>query len=286
MSSPPNERALEQDITTDLRDRLSYGGYLKLDTLLSAQTPLSDPPFHDEMLFIVQHQTSELWLKLMIHELRGVIGQLQRDEVDPALKMLSRVETIQHQLTSQWSVLETLTPSDYLAFRHVLGSSSGFQSLQYRIVEFMLGNKNAAMLKVFEHDAASLAQLEDAWRAPSLYDVFLAWLARRGHAVPATVLERDVSRPHQHCAELVPVYRRIYENTDAHWEEYHLCEQLVDLETNFQVWRFRHMKTVERIIGYRRGTGGSSGVAFLRRALDLTFFPELFEVRSVLGTPP
>ena len=284
MSTPPNERALEQDITIDLRDRLSYGGYLQLDTLLSAQMPLSDPPLHDEMLFIVQHQTSELWMKLMIHELRGVIRQLQGDEIDPALKMLARVETIQHQLTSQWSVLETLTPSDYLAFRHVLGSASGFQSLQYRVIEFMLGNKNAAMLKVFAHDQKSLAQLEEALRGPSLYDVFLAWLARRGHAVPATVLERDVSKPHQRCAELVPMFRSIYENTDAYWEEYHLCEQLVDLETNFQVWRFRHMKTVERIIGYRRGTGGSSGVAFLRRALDLTFFPELFEVRTVLGT--
>jgi tryptophan 2,3-dioxygenase len=279
-----NERELEQDITTDLRDRMSYGGYLQLPTLLSAQLPLSNPPHHDEMLFIVQHQTSELWMKLMIHELRGVIGQLQADEVDPALKMLARVETIQHQLISQWSVLETLTPSDYLAFRNVLGTASGFQSLQYRVIEFMLGNKHAPMLKVFEYDHAALSQLEAALRAPSLYDVFLAWLARRGHAIPQHVLDRDVSQSHRRCAELVPMFKRIYENTDAYWEEYHLCEQLVDLESNFQVWRFRHMKTVERIIGYRRGTGGSSGVAFLRRALDLTFFPELFEVRTVLGT--
>ncbi len=284
MPQPTNQRELEQDITTDLRDRMSYGGYLQLETLLSAQKPLSNPPHHDEMLFIVQHQISELWIKLMIHELRGVVAQLQADEVDPALKMLARVETIQHQLTSQWSVLETLTPSDYLAFRNVLGAASGFQSLQYRMVEFLLGNKNAAMLKVFGHDDAGFAQLSNTLHSPSLYDVFLAWLARRGHAVPAQVLERDVALSHQHCAELVPMYRRIYENTDAYWEEYHLCEQLVDLETNFQLWRFRHMKTVERIIGYRRGTGGSSGVAFLRRALDLTFFPELFEVRSVLGT--
>ena len=281
--SQSNQRALEQGITTDLRDRLTYGGYLQLDTLLSAQRPLSDPPHHDELLFIIQHQTSELWLKLTIHELRGALAMLRADRVDPCLKMLARVKTIQRQLTEQWSVLETLTPSEYLEFRHVLGPASGFQSLQYRLVEFLLGNKNADMLPVFAHDAAGQAALEQALNAPSLYDEFLRWLARRGHAVPAALLERDWSKPHQRSAELIPVYKRIYEHTGEHWEAYHLCEQLVDVETNFQLWRFRHMKTVERIIGYRRGTGGSSGVAFLKQALELTFFPELLDVRTEIG---
>ncbi len=283
MSQERNRRDLEQEITTDLRDRISYGGYLRLDTLLSAQQPLSEPPHHDEMLFIIQHQTSELWLKLMIHELRAAVAQLRQDNVDSALKMLARVKKVLRQLVEQWSVLETLTPSDYLRFRDVLGPASGFQSLQYRMVEFLLGNKNAAMLKVFSHDETAAAQLRDVLEAPSLYDEFLAWLARRGHAVPAAVLERDVRESHERCDALVPVFKRIYEHTDDFWEEYHLSEQLVDLESDFQLWRFRHMRTVMRIIGFRRGTGGSSGVGFLKRALDLTFFPELFEVRTEIG---
>ena len=283
MATQDNQRALEQGITTDLRDRLTYGGYLHLDTLLSAQRPLSDPPHHDELLFIIQHQTSELWIKLVIHELRAAIDMLRQDRVDTCLKMLARVKTIQRQLTEQWSVLETLTPSEYLEFRHVLGPASGFQSLQYRLVEFLLGNKNAEMLRVFAHDATGHAELEAALRSPSLYDEFLRYLARHGHAVPPALLERDWSKPHQRSPELIPVYKRIYEHTREHWDAYHLCEQLVDVETNFQLWRFRHMKTVERIIGYRRGTGGSSGVAFLKQALELTFFPELFEVRTTIG---
>jgi tryptophan 2,3-dioxygenase len=282
---PDNLRALEQDITTDLRDRLSYGGYLQLDTLLSAQAPLSDPPHHDELLFIIQHQTSELWMKLVIHELSAAISHLRADRVDPCLKMLARVKTIQRQLTEQWSVLETLTPSEYLEFRHVLGPASGFQSLQYRVIEFLLGNKNADMLRVFAHDPAGTDALRAALQAPSLYDEFWSFLARQGHAVPASSLARDWSQPHRHDPALIPVLKRIYENTEEHWEAYHLCEQLVDVETNFQLWRFRHMKTVERIIGYRRGTGGSSGVAFLKQALELTFFPELFEVRTALDEP-
>ena len=283
MGNERNRRDLEQEITTDLHDRLTYGGYLRLDTLLAAQQPLSDPPHHDEMLFIIQHQTSELWLKLMIHELRGAVVQLRQDNVDSALKMLARVKKVLRQLVEQWSVLETLTPSDYLQFRDVLGPASGFQSLQYRMVEFLLGNKNAEMLKVFSHDEPAAAQLREVLEAPSLYDEFLAWLARRGHAVPAAVLERDVREPHVRCDALVPVFKRIYERTDDFWEEYHLSEQLVDLESDFQLWRFRHMRTVMRIIGFRRGTGGSSGVGFLKRALDLTFFPELFEVRTEIG---
>jgi len=285
MSQTPNQRALEQGITTDLRDRLTYGGYLQLDVLLSAQKPLSEPPHHDEMLFIVQHQVSELWLKLMIHELRAALACLQRDELGPMQKILARVKQVQRQLTEMWSVLETLTPADYLRFRDVLGPASGFQSLQYRLVEFLLGNKNADMVRVFAHDPAATAELEAALHAPGLYDELLRHLYRRGHAVPASCVERDWSLPHVREPGLIPVFKRIYEDTEAHWEAYATCEQLVDVEAAFQLWRFRHMKTVERIIGYRRGTGGSSGVGFLKQALDLTFFPELFEVRTVLGTP-
>ncbi len=285
MSNPGNQRDLEQGITTDLRDRMTYSGYLCLDTLLAAQRPLSDPPHHDEMLFIIQHQTSELWLKLMIHELLGAVAHLRQGNVDNVLKMLARVKQIQRQLIEQWSVLETLTPSEYLEFRDVLGPASGFQSLQYRIVEFVLGNKNEGMMRVFSHDAQAAEQLRQVLEAPSLYDQFLTWLAQRGHAVPDALLERDVAQPHRQCPELVPVLQRIYENTDTFWEEYQLSEALVDVESAFQLWRFRHMRTVMRIIGFRRGTGGSSGVEFLKRALDLTFFPELFDVRTRIGTP-
>lgn len=283
MNDNQNLRPLEQGIELDLRDRTTYGGYLQLPTLLSAQKPLSDPPHHDEMLFIIQHQVAELWLKLLIHELRAAIAHLQRDDVDTTLKILARVKHVQRQLFEEWAVLSTLTPSEYLEFRSVLGPSSGFQSLQYRLVEFLLGNKNAGMLKVFDHDPAAQAELQQALETPSLYDEFLRYLARRGHAVPGECFERDVTRPHERVAGLVPVFKRIYENARDFWPEYHLCEQLVDIEESFQLWRFRHMKTVERIIGYRRGTGGSSGVAFLKKALDLTFFPELLEVRTVIG---
>ncbi|WP_188659863.1 tryptophan 2,3-dioxygenase [Arenimonas soli] len=285
MTQPPNQRALEQGITTDLRDRLTYGGYLQLDTLLSAQKPLSDPPHHDEMLFIVQHHVSELWLKLLIHELRAALACLQNDELGPMQKILARVKQVQRQLTEMWSVLETLTPADYLQFRDILGPASGFQSLQYRLVEFLLGNKNADMVKVFSHDPDATAQLEAVLNAPSLYDEFLRHLHRKGYAIPAGCVERDWSKPHEREPGLVPVFKAIYEDTDTHWEAYATCEQLVDVEASFQFWRFRHMKTVERIIGYRRGTGGSSGVGFLKQALELTFFPELFEVRTVLGQP-
>lgn len=278
------KRDLEAGITTDLKDRVSYGGYLQLDTLLSAQQPLSQPAHHDEMLFIIQHQTSELWMKLIIHELKSAIAHLAVDEVGPCLKILARVKQIQRQLFEQWAVLETLTPSEYLQFRHVLGPASGFQSHQYRTIEFLLGNKNADMIAVFAHAPALQAELLAVLHAPGLYDEFLRYLARQGHAVPQDCIERDWSQPYERHPELVDVFRRIYENTEQHWSAYHLCEQLVDVEESFQLWRFRHMKTVERIIGFRRGTGGSSGVAFLKRALELTFFPELFEVRTVIGT--
>ena len=285
MNDHDNLRPLEQGIELDLRDRTTYGGYLQLATLLSAQKPLSDPPCHDEMLFIVQHQVAELWMKLMIHELRAAIACLRADEVDSALKILARVKQVQQQLFAQWGVLETLTPSEYLEFRPVLGPSSGFQSQQYRTIEFLLGNKNAAMLKVFDHDPVAQAELRATLEAPSLYDEVLRLFARKGHAIPAALLERDVIQPHQRAVALVPVFKRIYENAREFWAEYHLCEQLVDVEEMFQLWRFRHMKTVERIIGFRRGTGGSSGVSFLKRALDLTFFPELIDVRTEIAVP-
>lgn len=278
-----NQRALEAGITRDLKDRLSYGGYLQLDTLLSAQQPVSETGNHDELLFIIQHQVSELWMKLIIHELRLAIAHLQRDELGPVQKILARVKQVQRQLFEQWSVLETLTPSEYLRFRDSLGPSSGFQSHQYRLIEFMLGNKNADMLDVFEHAPVIRAELAAALSAPSLYDEFLGHLARCGHAVPQACVERDFSQTHTREPELIPVFKRIYEDTDTHWAAYAMCEQLVDVEESFQLWRFRHMKTVERIIGYRRGTGGSSGVGFLKQALELTFFPELLDVRTVLG---
>jgi tryptophan 2,3-dioxygenase len=261
---------------------MTYGGYLQLGTLLSAQRPLTD--HHDEMLFIVQHHVSELWMKLVIHELKSAIGDLRRDDVDGCLKVLARVKQVQRQLFEQWAVLETLTPAEYLEFRDMLGPSSGFQSLQYRMIEFMLGNKHARMLAVFAHDPAAQAQLREVLEAPSLYDEFLRYLARRGHAVPAGLIERDWTQPYHRNPDLLPVLKRIYEDRGSFWPEYHLCEQLVDVEESFQLWRFRHMKTVERIIGHRRGTGGSSGVSFLKKALELEFFPELLDVRTVLGT--
>ncbi|WP_147654104.1 tryptophan 2,3-dioxygenase [Vulcaniibacterium gelatinicum] len=285
MSSEDNQRPLEAGIHTDLAGRITYGGYLRLDRLLSAQQPLTDPPHHDEMLFIIQHQTSELWLKLLIHELTAAVAHLRADRISRFDKVAARCKRVLDQLTAQWSVLETLTPSEYMEFRDVLGPSSGFQSLQYRMVEFLLGNKNAQMLAVFAHDPAGQGALREVLQAPSLYDEFLRYLARWGHAVPARHLERDWAQPHAFDPALVPVFERIYEDTATYWREYALCEDLVDLESQFQLWRFRHMRTVLRIIGHKRGTGGSSGVGFLKQALELSFFPELFEVRTVIGAP-
>ena len=279
-----NQRDLEAGIELDLNGRLTYGGYLRLDALLTAQRPLSNPPHHDEMLFIVQHQVAELWMKLLIHELKAALAHLRADDMDTCLKILARVKQVQRQLFEQWAVLETLTPSEYLEFRGVLGASSGFQSLQYRQIEFLLGNKNAQMLQVFAYDPAAQAELRAVLEAPSLYDEFLRYLKRRGHDVPAALLERDWTQPYQRHDALLPVLKRIYENRSEFWPEYHMCEQLVDVEESFQLWRFRHMKTVERIIGNRRGTGGSSGVAFLKKALELEFFPELLDVRTELGS--
>jgi len=282
----PNQRPIEEGVITDLADRLTYGGYLRLDLLLAAQQPISKPVHHDELLFIIQHQVAELWMKLVIHELRAALVHLQADRLGAVQKILARVKQVQRQMFEQWGVLETLTPSEYLEFRHLLGPASGFQSLQYRLIEFLLGNKNADMVKVFAHDPAAQAELRAALEAPSLYDEFLRYLARHGHAIPADLVERDWSKPHARDERLIPVLQRIYENTGEHWEEYAMAEQLLDIEQSFQLWRFRHMKTVERIIGFRRGTGGSSGVGFLKQALELTFFPELLDVRTELGAPP
>ncbi len=275
-----NTRAVEESVVTDFSDRMSYGGYLDLGTLLAAQRPLSD--HHDELLFIVQHQTTELWLKLVLHELESACRWLREDDLSRALKNIARVKHVQKTLAEQWSVLATLTPSEYVEFRGVLGNASGFQSWQYRAVEFTLGNKNAAMLKVFDADPPARALVQTALEAPSLYDEFLRYLARHDYPVPSDVLSRDVTRAWTFRDDLVPVFGAIYADAGQHWAAYETCEELVDLEDNFQLWRFRHLKTVERIIGTKSGTGGSSGASFLRRALDLTFFPELYAVRTAL----
>ncbi len=281
-------RDLEPGIVTDLTNRLTYAGYLRLDQLLAAQTPLSgtvdSPPRHDEMLFIIQHQTSELWLKLMIHELKAAIAFVCADRLDACFKILARVKLIQKQLFEQWAVLETLTPSEYEAFRPTLGSASGFQSAQYRAVEFLLGNKQATTLDVFRYDAAMHAELSRLLHIPSLYDEYLRHLARRGLPVPNACVERDWAQPHVRNPDLVPVFKTIYDDPETWWDAYEMAEKLVDVEEAFQLWRFRHLKTVERIIGYKTGTGGSSGVGFLKRALEHTFFPELIDVRTVIGT--
>src|SRR6478672_1831906 len=286
MSDAPDTRAqreLEEGIQRDFSQSMSYGSYLDLERLLAAQHPRSEPQQHDELLFIIQHQTSELWLKLMLHELRSARGLLATDELAPALKRLARVKHIQHTLTGQWSVLATLTPSEYAEIRPFLATSSGFQSWQYRAVEFLLGNKNVEMVRVFDHDAAAHDLLDTLLCEPSLYDEFLRYLGRRGYAVPPGLLDRDWTLPHTLDAALVHVFGEVYAAPAQHWGVYETCEELVDLEDNMQLWRFRHLKVVERTIGHKRGTGGSSGVDFLRRALDLTFFPELYAVRSEIG---
>lgn len=276
------KREMEAGIHRDLRDRLSYAGYLGLDRILSAQQPLSDPPHHDEMLFIVQHQVTELWMKLIIHELEAAVASIRADQLEPSFKVLARVKQVQQQMFHQWGVLETLTPAEYARFRHVFGQASGFQSVQFRLLEFLLGNKDAGYLAVFEHDAAALARLRGVLEAPSIYDEFLRLLARRGLPVPPERVERDWSEPVDSHPGVVAVFKTIYEDTKRYWDAYDMCEKLVDMEVNFQLWRFRHLKTVERIIGHKRGTGGSSGVKFLRAAIDIRLFPELIDVRTAI----
>lgn len=283
MTDEDGTREIEPTVHRDFREAMSYGDYLRLDLVLSAQQPVSQPPRHDELLFIIQHQTSELWLKLMLHELRSARTLLADDDLAPALKALARVKHIQHTLIEQWGVLTTLTPSEYNEFRSFLQSSSGFQSWQYRAIEFILGNKSEDMLGVFEHDARVHALLTALLDEPSLYDEFLGFISRRGHQVPGEILDRDVRSRWTFQQALVPTFANVYAHAHEFWQEYEACEALVDVEDNFQLWRFRHLKTVERIIGSKSGTGGSSGVPFLRRALDQTFFPELYAVRAELG---
>jgi tryptophan 2,3-dioxygenase len=274
-------RDFEEGIHREFKDRMDYSGYLRLDRILHSQEPLSE--HHDEMLFIIQHQTSELWMKLMVHELRAAVDFVKADQLDSSFKILARVKQIQRMLFEQWSVLETLTPSEYAQFRGVFGNASGLQSFQFRLVEFLFGNKDRTALEVFTHQPEIHAELEKTLEEPSLYDEFLRHLARRKFDVPATALERDYTLPYKENPDLLPVFKRIYENPGLYWDAYEMCEKLVDVEEQFALWRFRHVKTVERIIGFKPGTGGSSGVKFLRAALDIRLFPELWDVRTQIG---
>lgn len=264
----------------DFSGDMSYGDYLQLDRILNAQQPLS--PDHNEMLFIVQHQTSELWMKLMLHELGAAVDAVARDQLQPAFKMLARVSKIMEQLVHAWDVLATMTPPEYSAIRPYLGHSSGFQSWQYRCIEFSLGNKNAAMLQPHAHRPDLLATVEAAWRAPGLYDEALRLLARRGIAVPASHLERDWTQPYTPDAAVEQAWLAVYRDPQRHWDLYQLGEELTDLEDAFRLWRFRHLTTVERVIGFKRGTGGTGGVSYLRRMLDTELFPELWALRTQL----
>ncbi|MDA8355106.1 MAG: tryptophan 2,3-dioxygenase family protein [Actinomycetota bacterium] len=262
---------------------LTYGEYLRLGELLGLQRPRSRPEHHDELLFIVMHQTCELWFEVVRHELSAVSSHLEADEARPAFKSVARVKSILHSLTDQWAVLATLTPADYAGFRSALATSSGFQSYQYRAIELALGAKDRSVVERAGTDPLARSMLADGLARPSLYDQFLRWLARRGHPVPADVLGRDVTESWTFTPSLLPVLRVLYERTDAHWVEYECCEELVDLEDSFRLWRFRHLQTVERIIGTKPGTGGSDGVGYLRSAVDRRFFPELFAIRAELG---
>jgi tryptophan 2,3-dioxygenase len=266
---------------TDLAADTSYGGYLRLAELLAAQKPRSS--HHDEMLFIIQHQTSELWMKLMIHELAAAIAHVQADRLAPCFKILARVKQIQRQLFEQWAVLETLTPAEYVEFRSVLGPASGLQSHQFRAIEFLLGNKKAPLVELQRHDPSTYQYLKKLLESPSLYDEFLRYLARQGLSVPPVRVERDWSQPYERHPGVTAVFKQVYENTERYWAEYDMCEKLVDVEENFLLWRFRHVKTVERIIGFKKGTGGTAGVPFLRKTLELSLFPELIDVRTEIG---
>jgi tryptophan 2,3-dioxygenase len=280
MSNDTEKMVHEEKAQLDFSQSMSYGDYLHLDELLNAQHPLS--PAHDEMLFIVQHQTSELWMKLMLHELRAATGCVASEQLPDAFKMLARVTRIMEQLVGAWTVLSTMTPPEYSAMRPYLASSSGFQSAQYRCIEFALGNKNAAMLQPHAHRPDLLAQVEAAYRAPSLYDEALRLLARRGLPVPADHLERDWTLSYQASDGVEAAWLTVYRDPHAHWDLYQLGEKLTDIEDAFRLWRFRHVTTVERIIGFKRGTGGTGGVSYLRKMLDVVLFPELWKLRTDL----
>lgn len=274
-----NEARLD-GATLALGETMTYGDYLSLDALLTAQQPLSDA--HDELLFIVQHQTAELWMRLIVHELEAARTAVERDELAPAFKLLTRVARIFEQLNGAWDVLRTMTPSDYTRFRDALGESSGFQSRQYRQIEFMLGNRNAALLKAHAHRTEDQALLEAELARASLYDVALSAVARAGLGIPAVVLERDRTQPHAEHPQVIAAWRIVYESPDRYWNLYQLAEKLVDLEDYFRRWRFNHVTTVERIIGIKRGTGGTGGVSYLKRMLEVELFPDLWRVRTVL----
>jgi tryptophan 2,3-dioxygenase len=278
-AAPPTTRA-ENAILWDVKRAEGYGGYLCLDTLLSAQRPRSDD--HDEMLFIIIHQASELWIKLLLHELAAAARFMRDDSVEDALKILARVGRVQTQLIQAWDVLSTMTPHDYGRLRPHLGASSGFQSYQYRQLEFLLGNKDARLADVHRDDPAHFALLRDTLEAPGLYDEALRLLARRGFAVPADKAERDWTQPYAPDDRVEAAWLVVYGDVDANWELYDLAEKLVDVDDRFQQWRFRHLRTVERIIGFKRGTGGSSGVPYLARAMELRLFPELWSLRTKL----
>jgi tryptophan 2,3-dioxygenase len=270
----------EENAKLDFSRDMSYGDYLQLDAILSAQKPLS--PDHNEMLFIIQHQTSELWMKLMLHELRAAIANVARDELGSAFKMLARVSRIMEQLVHAWDVLATMTPPEYSAIRPYLANSSGFQSAQYRCIEFALGNKNAAMLKPHAHRAELLAMVRAAYEAPSLYDESLRLLARRGLAVPASHTARDWTEPYTENDGVEQAWLTVYRDPKRYWDLYQLGEELTDLEDAFRLWRFRHVTTVERVIGFKRGTGGTGGVSYLRKMLDVVLFPEIWKLRTDL----
>lgn len=275
-----SEKDPYEGVTWDLSKSLSYGQYLQLDKVLGAQAPRSDE--HDELLFIIIHQSSELWMKLCLHELRAAAGHIRRDDLEPAFKMLSRVGRIQTQMIQAWEILATMTPFDYSRFRDALGTSSGFQSHQYRQIEFLLGAKNARTLEVHQSDPAVHAELAEALATPSLYDEALALLARRGFGIPPEYLKRDWTQPYEANAKVEAAWTAVYRDAAKYWDLYELGEKLVDVEYRLQQWRFAHMKTVERIIGFKRGTGGSAGVAYLVKALERPFFPELLSLRTVI----
>ena len=270
----------EEKAQLDFSERMSYGDYLQLDAILGAQKPLS--PAHDELLFIVQHQTSELWMKLMLHELHAAVNNIASDELNAAFKQLARVSKIMEQLVHAWDVLATMTPPEYSALRPYLAQSSGFQSHQYRCIEFAMGNKNAAMLKPHAHRPDLLAVVQAAYEAPSLYDEALRLLARRGLAVPASHTQRDWTQPYEASDAVQQAWLQVYRNPKDHWDLYQLGEELTDLEDAFRLWRFRHVTTVERVIGFKRGTGGTGGVSYLRKMLDVVLFPEIWRLRTDL----
>lgn len=270
----------EEKAQLDFSRDMSYGDYLQLGAILNAQKPLS--PAHDELLFIVQHQTSELWMKLMLHELGAAVRNIAGDDLNPAFKQLARVSRIMEQLVHAWDVLATMTPPEYSAIRPYLGHSSGFQSFQYRCIEFSLGNKNAAMLKPHAHNPERLAMVRAAYEAPSLYDEALRLLARRGIDVPAGHTQRDWTQPYEASDAVEQAWLQVYRDPKQHWDLYQLAEELTDLEDAFRLWRFRHVTTVERIIGFKRGTGGTGGVSYLRKMLDVVLFPEIWKLRTDL----